>query len=279
MINHPLFLIDDETDEKRRSADVKYINIMHVQQGKKPVTLTNQWEPEQLQTPLDVFEAVGEVEGTYELIGRGAKHNILVRQTLNIKAPKDWKPPPKQEPSQPAAPAPASTVAATPMMQAGNLLIPANMDPMVAMVISLIAAQGQQAQAQLQRADQNSQFQTTQIATMMAQMNSNQTQLMTGMFTALAPLLGGHANASAGGSTQDGFLKGIEIMAALKEGLDAGNKAGATDWSAVAQHISSAIGSLAQVARETNNAGTPRAPHVPPGGPPPAPPAGGAPAQ
>jgi len=271
MIDHPLFNFEDETNTDRRKRNICYINIAQLAQGKKPVTLTNQWEPEQLLTPMDLFEAVGCVEGTYELIGRGQKHQILDRQTINVKAPIGWVPPPnRQPPAPPANPQPNATPAAPPvaMMQAGGIMIPANMDPMVAMVISLIASQGQQANAQLARQDAQAQFAQSQQMQLMLGMSQNTTAMMTGLFTGLAPILSGHGNGAAPGGTQDGFLKGVEIMAALKEGIDQAKSGGNTDWSVVSTNIAQSIKGLVEVARTTAGTTPPAPPHVPPGAPP-----------
>jgi hypothetical protein len=251
MIDHPLFNFEDPDDTEKRKRNIAYINIMACEPGKKKITLTNQWEPEELQTPADVLEAVGGVYGTYELIGRGTKHQIMDRQMISLGAPKGHVPPPPPAPAQPPPP-PVVTMAQAPTMQASGIIIPSTMDPNVAMVISMMAMQNQNAQFNAQ----------------------NQTAMITGLATAFAPVIGAALSrpgvAGAPGSQQaaeSGFLKGIEVMAALKEGVDSANKGPATDWGTVSGQIAQAVKGLVEVARTTAGTPAPAAPVVPPGGP------------
>ena len=252
MIDHPLFNSDNPEDVEKRKRNICYINIMVCEPGKKKVTLTNQWEPEELQTPADILEAVGGVGGTYELIGRGQKHQIIDRAMFTLKGPKDHAPPaPAQAQAQPATP-PAVTMAPAPTMQAQGIIIPSNMDPNVAMVISMMAMQNQNAQFNAQ----------------------NQTAMITGLATAFAPVIGaamsrpGMAGAPGSqGAAEAGFLKGIEIMAAVREGMDSANKGPATDWGSFSANVVQAVKGLVEVARTTSGSPAPAAPVVPPGGP------------
>lgn len=274
MINHPLFNLEGEDSKK----DIVFINIRRFLPGNKIETLTNQWEPEQLQTPLDVFEAVGGVEGSYELIGRGGKQQVLARERITIKAPTGYIPP-APPPQQPQQPQQATMGPAVPMMQAGGLAIPANMDPNTAMIISMMAMNNQQANAQLlaQRQDaaaanQNAIAQSQNMMQMMLGMQQNTTALMTGMFGALAPVLGNRPAGTEGSeAAKSGFLQGIEIMAALKQGVDeAAGKQGTVDWATVSSNIMQGLKSLGEIVKTT--AGTPGQPKVPPGAPPGVPP-------
>jgi hypothetical protein len=268
MIDHPLFNSDNPDDKERRKVNIAYINIRSCEPGKKKVTLTNQWEPEELQTPSDVLEAVGNVEGTYELVGRGTKNQVIDTQMITLRAVKS--------PAQTAAAAAAAAMAAAaiqqppaqpqvpqppalPLMQAGGIVIPSNMDPTMAMIISMMAFNSQQQAAASQLMMQVMQHNGTQLTTLIGT-----------LATAFAPVLAGHGNGGAGaapGATESGFLKGIEIMAALKEGVDGATKQGTTDWGAVTNNVMNAFQSLAQVAKATAGAPAPAAPVVPPGGP------------
>lgn len=264
MKNHPLFGVDDAEDAPIREKDIRYINIMVVEPGKKKVTLTNQWEPEELLTPMQVLEAVGGVEGTYELIGRGHNHQILGRQYITLKAPKGYVPP--FAPPAPPAPAeaqPTATVAGGVMQMPGGIIIPSNMDPNMAMIISMIAAQGTQAQAAAERQERAAQF-TMQ---MQSQSQDRTMQMIVGLATAIVPAITSRPGAVGvdTGHSEAGFLKGIEVMAALKEGVDGANKGGATDWGTVATQVAQAVQGLASVAKATAPAAA--APVVPPGGP------------
>ncbi|OHB67436.1 MAG: hypothetical protein A2V70_03770 [Planctomycetes bacterium RBG_13_63_9] len=266
MKNHPLFGVDDAEDAPIRDKDIRYINIMVVEPGKKKVTLTNQWEPEELLTPMQVLEAVGGIEGTYELIGRGHNHQILGRQYITLKAPKGYVPPF----APPAAPLPSAEPPVTVhpggvMTMPGGIVIPANMDPNMAMIISMISAQGTQAQAAAERQERAAQF-TMQ---MQSQSQDRTMQMIVGLATALAPVIAGRPSAGGidAGHTEAGFLKGIEIMAALREGVDGANKAGVTDWGTVATQVAQAVQGLATVAKATAVPAAAAAPVVPPGGP------------
>jgi hypothetical protein len=266
MIDHPLFNGDNPDDAKKRKLNIAYINIRVCEPGKKKVTLTNQWEPEELLTPADVLEAVGGNYGAYELIGRGVNHQVVDTQMIVLGAPKGYVPPaPAAAPTngQPATPS-------TPMMQAGGLLIPANMDPTTAMIISMMAVQMQQSAASADRQDRQAQFAQQQLTTLMTGMAASQSGLVTGLVGAFAPALisrgGSPGDPTASSNAEAGFLKGIEIMAAMKAGLDEAGSGGKTDWATVTTNIMQSVKSLAEVAKATAAAPAP-APVVPPGGP------------
>jgi hypothetical protein len=286
MKNHPLF--NDATDDSPTSVDrakreIVFINIQQILPGNKRITLTNQWEAEQLLTPLDVFEAVGSMEGEYELKARGERNQIVDSMRLNVRAPIGWKPPighplygKENQPQAPPAPAPAPTGPATAVpMQAGGLIIPANMDPMMAMIVSMMALNSQRDQAASAQQMQMAQFQMQQMVAMNAasgqqiiSSNANMTNLIGTLATAFAPVFanrGGVVGSESGAET--GFVKGIEIMAALKEGVDSASKAGQTDWAVFAQHVAAGIKGLADVAKATAPVAAPAGPVVPPGGP------------
>jgi len=268
MINHPLFNFDNDDDEEKRRKNIAYINVLYCEPGKKKVALTNQWEPEEIQTPAQLLEAVGRVEGTYELIGRNTRHGIVDRQFITLRAPEGSNRGPVPPTPGPMPPPAAPAAAAHPTMQAGGIVIPTNMDPTMAMVVSLIAAQGQQANAQADRQERASQFNMQMMTQMMTGFQTAQTGLMGTLATAFAPILasrGGAPGSSA--DTESGFLKGIEVMAALKEGVESANGGGEkTDWSTVTTNIVKSVQALAEVAKTTAPA-TPVQPIVPPGGP------------
>ena len=287
MKNHPLF--NDSTDDsstaiERQKKEICYINIQQIMPGNKRITLTNQWEAEQLVTPLDVFQAIGEMEGDYELIGRGNHNQIVDRARINVRAPIGWRPGVghplygKQQEQPPPAQAPAPVGApAGPMMTApGGLLIPANMDPNVAMMISMMALNSQRDAENARQQQQAFQFQSQQMMQisqqnlqMMQASQQNTTNLIGSLVSNLAPLLA--ARSGGGGSesgAETGFVKGVEVMAALKEGVDSAVNKGQTDWAQVAQHVSTGIRGLAEIAKQTAPAAAPAAPVVPPGGPP-----------
>lgn len=267
MLNHPLF--NTESDPDRARLDIDYINIRRFVGNGKSQMLTNQWDPEQLQTPLDVFNAVGQIEGRYELIGRNRQNRIVDREMLNITAPIGFQAPPKPpEVPQPSAVPGVPTPQAVPMMSAGGLLIPSTMDPNMAMMISMMTLQSQQTQAMMQQSRQDAQNASNQLMQMFLAMQNNSSSVMQTAITALGPLLANRgAGGEASGGTQEGFLKGIEIMAAIKEGIDGAQKPGvATDWAAVSQNIVGGIKSLAEIAKATSTAApTPMVPPIPPG--------------
>jgi hypothetical protein len=272
MINHPLFNVDDD-DPERAKKNIHYINIREFKPGNKTETLTNQWEPEQLLTPGDVFMAVGH-EGSFELVGRGPKHQVVDRQYITVKAPAGWQPQPGAMPQQPQVQQGQPTVGSTPLMQANGLLIPSNMDPSVAMIVSMMTMQQTQTQQQMiaqqqsaERQQQLSAQASQNMIQMMLGMQQNTTQLIGSALTSLAPLLMSSRAPGDSNNAENGFLKGIEIMAAVKEGIDGAAKGPTTDWGAVSGNIMAGIKALAEVAKQT--AGAQAAPPVvPPGIPP-----------
>jgi hypothetical protein len=272
MINHPLFNVDDD-DPERAKKNIHYINIREFKPGNKTETLTNQWEPEQLLTPSDVFMAVGH-EGSFELVGRGPKHQVVDRQYITVKAPAGWQQQPGAMPQQSQVPQGQPTVGSTPLMQAGGLLIPSNMDPSVAMIVSMMTMQQAQTQQQMiaqqqsaERQQQLSAQASQNMIQMMLGMQQNTTQLIGSALTSLAPLLVSSRAPGDSNNAENGFLKGIEIMAAVKEGIDGAGKGPTTDWGAVSGNIMAGIKALAEVAKQT--AGAQAAPPVvPPGIPP-----------
>lgn len=266
MLNHPLF--NSDSDPERAKLDIDYINVRRFVGGGKSEMLTNQWDPEQLQTPLDVFNAVGQIEGRYELIGRNRQNRIVDREVINIKAPLGFQGTrPPEVPQAQSAPS-VPTAQSVPVMSAGGLLIPATMDPNMAMMISMMTMQSQQTQAMMQQARQDAQNASNQLMQMFLAMQQNSSGTMQAAITAFAPLL---AQRAAGGEnsagTQEGFLKGIEIMAAIKEGIDGASKPGAaTDWGTVSQNIVGGLKSLADIAKASASSGpTPAIPSIPPG--------------
>jgi hypothetical protein len=270
MQNHPLF--NSDNDPERAKFDIEYINIRRFTGSGKSEMLTNQWDPEQLQTPLDVFNAVGQVEGRYELIGRNRQNRVVDRETITIKAPVGF-----QAPAAPEAPQPQTTPTApsphqaVPVMQAGGMLIPSTMDPNMAMMISMMTLQNQQMQAQMNAARQDSQAASQAMMQLFVATQNNSSSLMATAIQALAPLLAQRPATVAGGGaeTENGFLKGIEVMAAIKEGIDGAGKPGSmTDWAAVSQNIVGGLKALSDITRNSGviaGGNVPPVPPIPPG--------------
>lgn len=278
MINHPLFNLEtDDLDPKRaqekRGRDIVYVNIRQLNGGKWS-SLTNQWAPEELLTVGALYEAVGNVDGQYELIGRGHKNEVIDRQMHVLKGPRGSA---AQAAPAPAPAAPSGPPAMVPM-QAGSLVIPANMDPNMAMVISMMTLQSQQnqqaQQAQLAQAQrsaelqmQQQQFQSQQAT---AQHQANM-QMLTGLATVIVPALTTHAAGGAGGAggaeiAQQAFLKGVETLLDFKKGVDESTSGGKTDWNVISANIANGFKSLSEVVKTTVGPTTPAPPVVPPGG-------------
>lgn len=261
MINHPLFNEDDDNEE-RASRDIGYINIRQFE-GSRGVMLTGQWEPDELMTHDDVYNAVG--VGHFELIGRHSRTKKIVdRVLITIKIPRA--PGSPAEPEQRAAPRPQfeqqPAIPMPPAMQAGTISIPPGMDPQT--VLMVLNQQAQMAQLQAQRED--SRFHSESQTRLMIGL----TQSMAQMTTGLAAALGGRAAPaeSTGAGVVDGFLKGIEIMADLKAGMKEGEEAAEkpSDWGQITANIAEGIRNIAQVAKIANVV-TPVDPIVPPGVP------------
>lgn len=273
MENHPLF---------NTNKDIAFINIRHATGANKWETLTDQWQPEQIQTPLDLFEAVGQVEGRYEIVGRGKNNGCVERVEMNIKAPIGFHPNPQQQQAIPTPQAQQQQGGSPGMMTApGGLLIPANIDPSMAMVISMMALGSQQNAANQQQMQQMMQHSSTQLVTMMqanqqAQMQASQNtmQLVGQIASTVVPAIlnrggAGADVAGAQGAAEAGFIKGVEVLAAMREGVDrAQNAGGAVDWAAVSGNIVQGLKALSDVAKAASPNAPAAPPVVPPGGPP-----------
>lgn len=269
MRNHPLFCSEAEEEDPRRNIEISYVNIVRFANGKKE-TLANQWQPEQLLTPMDLFEAVGRVEGSYELIGRGTRNQVVDRQLVTLRAPPGGYSAPPQAPMP--AQSPAQTPASPPspgVMNLGNgLVMPSNIDPNLAMMMSIMAM-NQQAQFQAAQSAAAMQQQTMQtIVTMMGGFQASQTGLLGSLATAFAPALAARTAPAANNdplATENGFLKGIQVMAALRQGFDEANKSG-SNWEGVTGNIAKAVQHLAEVAKTAASGGAPDV-VIPPGAP------------
>jgi|WetSurMetagenome_2_1015567.scaffolds.fasta_scaffold56821_2 hypothetical protein len=265
MINHPLFN-EDDTNEERASRDIGYINIRQFE-GSRSVMLVGQWEPAELQSTEDVYNAVG--AGHFELIGRHARtKRIIDRVLMTIKVPRAAgsapEPEPRGQPRQPPEP-PAPVIQQPPMMQAGSIVIPPGMDPQTVMMV----LSSQQNAALLQAQREESRFNASQLTQIMVGFTNAQTQMVTGLVSGLAGMMGHTQPQGGANGTVDGFLKGIEIMADLKAGMKEGaeNEGKPTQWNEVTRNIADGIRNIVEVAKVAQ-ATAPSGPVVPPGTPP-----------
>lgn len=268
MKNHPLFNDDPENIE-RATRDIGFINIYEFQ-GSKRVALTNQWEPEELQTLEDLYAAVG--AGNFELIGRDRiKKTIVDRAMIALKAPKnaqnqdhsDEPPQNRYRPEPPAAPA----VPTVPSMQGGGITIPPGTDPTMAMFMMLVTTQQQQNAAQLAAQREDSRINMQSMTQLLVGFTSAQAQMVTG----LAGALNGGARAPGDGSSADAFMKGVETMGNLVQGLREGSEEAepkALNIGEVAKNIADSLGAVRDIAKATSGvtSGTAGA-VIPPGGP------------
>jgi hypothetical protein len=265
MKEHPLFCDEDSNDE-RRSRDIGYINIYRFQ-GSKRAALPNQWDPEQLQTIEDVYREVG--AGQFELVGReGRTKQVVDRVMLHIESPRGETPPPAAQAAQQPAQQQPQQQPGPPQMNIGGMQIPSNMDPHVAMFVSVLHSNATQSAAQVQAArEDNKNFQSTLTQLMLGFTNS-QTQMVTGLVSGLAGAFG-HAPQQANQTDRitDAFLKGVELVGEIKSGMKEGSEAPkqATDLGAVVQNVAQSISAIRDIAAAANAA--PMAPIVPPGGP------------
>lgn len=262
MINHPLFN-DDDSNEEKQARDIGYLNIRQFE-GSRGVMLVGQWEPEQLQTAEDIYNAVG--AGHFELIGRHARTNKIVdRVSITVKMPRSVnEPPPKPEPRNPELRLEPQAPPPPPSMQAGGIVIPPGMDPQTAMMVTMMALGNQQNAAQLQAAREDSRHHSAM-----------QTQLMLGLVQSFSSMTTGLATALSGGGAQrapdntlDAVLKGIDLVtnlqAGMKEGAEEVGKP--TPWNEVTRNIADGIRNIVEVAKVAN-AASPSGPVVPPGVP------------
>jgi hypothetical protein len=236
---HPLFC-DDEDDVERASRDVGFINIYRFN-GSKKIALPNQWDPEQLQTVDDIYQAIG--AGDFELVGRDARtKQILMRQRVSIEAPKGAEP---ETPAPQAAPAPQAIppAMAAGMMQLGAIQIPSGVDPHVAMM--MFTAQLNQIEKEQSRADARAH--EGSLVAMFTAFTNSQTAMVTGLVGALA----GKANAPTGENTTEAILRGIELAndlrAGMKEGCDENAKP--ESWAKTIQAAAEGLGVLRDVAK------------------------------
>jgi hypothetical protein len=271
--DHPLFN-DDPNDIERRERNIGFINIVEFD-GSKKTTLPNQWEPEELQTAEDVYNAVGG-PGRFELVGRDTNTKRVVDRCMIILKAKNGAN--AAAPAAPAAPReePRSSTA-QPMMTAGGMTIPSGMDPSLAMVLSLVAAQNQQSAAMLaaQRED-NKTYMSQQVQLMLGMTNAN-TQLVTGLVTGLSQAFGNRPAPGGSDSAAEAFIKGVETMVSLHAGIKEGEeeKNGPTpknDWTQISANIVESIKGIRDVAQATNAvtsvaAGGNGAGQMPPAGP------------
>lgn len=268
MRDHPLFC-DEESNDEKRSRDIGYINIYRFT-GSKRATLPNQWDPEQLQTIEDLYREVG--PGHFELVGRDEKSKRIVdRVMITLEPPRGFTEAPQPQVPQPQPqvqqPQP-SAFGMPPSMEAAGMRIPSNMDPMLGMVFTLVNAQNATnlAQLQAQREDaKNSQNSLTQLMVGFANAQSN-------MVVGLANAFGARPAGQSVDNTADAFVKGVEVMAALKQGINEGNGAAPgepskpTEWGEVAKNIATSINAIRDIA-QVASVTTPGAPVVPPGAP------------
>lgn len=267
MINHPLFN-ENDGDEERASRDIGYINIRQFV-GSKPVTLTNQWDPEELQTSEDLFNAVG--AGKFELIGRHAlTKRVVDRVVIEIQPAKGvaaptpqaqqqqphqgWQAPDPHQQQQQQQPTPQ------PNMVAGGIVIPPGMDPSMAMIITMITASTQTTNQMMMAQREDARFSMQQLTTMMLGFTESQARMVTGLVSGLA----GRPPGGAGSESTEAFLKGVELMADIKAGVSEGSgEQKPTGWSEIAQNIAESLRAVRDIATLTST--TPAAAVVPPG--------------
>lgn len=257
MKDHPLFN-DDENDIERRARDIGFINI-HEFKGGKRVTLPQQYEPEELTTAECVFNAVG--YGRFELVGRDSQTKRVVdRVLINLDPPKGEAAPPKRA-DPPASPPPAAAAPAPfPAMQVGGMVVPANMDPSLAMFLAMATNQTQMLAQMLVAQREDSKIAMASNVQLMLGMSENTTRLITG----LAGALGGRPNGGPEGAAE-AFIKGVETMGSLMQGVKEGNaetEGKPTDWGEIAKSVVESVKTIRDIS-QMSATGAP--PVVPPG--------------
>jgi len=255
MKNHPLFNAN-ETTSARQNIDISYINITQFETGRR-ITLTNQWAPEELLTWEQLYEAVGNVPGHFELVARDSRGKVVDREQVRLK------PPGSQFEARPingqAPPASMPESASSPA-------IPASVDPMTAMMMIM-----QQNNQQLRQDAISREANQSQLMLGIMQANVN---LTTGLIQGLSGFVKPPELPSVDRSTE-AFLKGAEAISGLMAGVrDAagGGQPGAPqepqgpplDWTQVSKNILDSLKQVADIARAT--AGK-ELPIIPPGGP------------
>lgn len=263
MINHPLFN-ENDGNEDRAARDIGYINIRQFE-GSRAVTLPNQWDPEQLQTIEDLYEAVG--VGRFELIGRHAvTKRVVDRVMIEIKLPKGSPPPPEQQQQQqqrwqPPEPQQAQQIA--PTMVAGGVQIPPGMDPQLAMIVTMLTTSQQTTNAMIMGQREDARFHSAQQTELMLGFTRAQADMITGLVGALA----GNKAGGTGESTE-AFLKGVELMADIKAGMregEGGDPEKTPGWGEIAKNIAESLRAVKDIATITSSA--PAAPVIDPGVP------------
>ncbi len=245
---HPLFERADG-DTENADRDIEIIQIRAFPKGEKSFMFANQWDPEQLLTPQDLLNAVG--EGEFELIGRGGgrvvdRAKISVRRAGNQEQYRDPVPP-AAPPAAPPSPAPNGI----PMLQVGGMQIPPNVDPTMVLILGMIQAQQASAERNAATQREDSKFYSQQLSTMMIENQRTLAQMVTGLTSALA----GRAGGGDGGGAADGFIKGVETMVSLTEGMREGSgktEAPKTDFGEVVKNIATSLGTIKDLAHIAN---------------------------
>jgi len=261
MKNHPLFCDDPDNDE-RMGRDICFIQVFRFA-GTKRTAVPRIFEAEELMSIEALYEATGKTGGAFELMGRDKDNRRIVdRCRIEIEGMGPPEPPPPPPPAavvaSPELPPPQPGVS---MLQGMGLQIPQNADPMTSLMF-MVLAQGQQAQQAAREDARASQANLSQIFT---SFNAAQSNMVVGLAQAFGSRGAGAPPGESG--TENGFIKGIETMAALVSGQREQEQAAAEDKplniGEVAKNIAQSLGAVRDIAQATSGSG----PIIPPGTP------------
>lgn len=190
-----LFQLDE--DKPTLDLGIEVVNVRKCIDGRW-TSIPRQYDVGSMSTEVQLFNELG--PGSYELIGRNQKGQIVRRPKITIAPPPGWVPP-----APPAAPPPVGAPVPTMGGSPDNQIL-----------VAIIGLMGQNMAA------------TSQMVTAMLQMNGQNSrehvaamgQMFNGFATAQTSLLE-RVMANAGGKDpQDAFLKGVETAAEIRRGAD-----------------------------------------------------------
>jgi hypothetical protein len=251
MKDHPLFCDDDS---ENAGKDIRFINAVKFI-GNKRMSLSDQWEPQDLMTIQQVYDAIG--PGDFELVGRDATGKAVARARIAME-PKKGEPPQMPKEPTPAAPVAPSPAPAN-VMQFGATSIPVGSDPTTAF-------QNNAQNAAAQRED--SRHQLAMTVQMFGEFSKAQVNLVNGMFAALAGSQRGTGD--VGERAVDLVLKGVELATGLREGAEDAKvkppeepQEKPMDWTATTQNVVESLKVVRDIA-SLGGIGSGSSPVIPP---------------
>jgi hypothetical protein len=190
-------LFQQDDDKPTLDLGIEVVNVRKAIEGRW-TSIPRQYTILEMSTEVQLFNELG--PGSYELIGRNQKGQIVRRPKLVLAPPPGWAPPtPVQSQQQPVAQAPIQAMGGDTQL-----------------TVAIIQLMGQQMQMTAQM--------VTGMMTMNGQNANAHVQAMGQMFTnfanAQSSLLDKVMAKTSGADPQDLFLKGVETAADIQRGAN-----------------------------------------------------------